>query len=354
MSTAATPSTSAWCIFASSATRSPPATPSTTVSSHSGRERSRRRDSSWPTSSASSSGPPGAGRATRRTCQPRSNWSSSIQTGFVTPGAATAGAGGSAGSGAGAGRRARAPRACAQAGAGLEHEHAADAHRHRSLLGGERGAIGGRKVARPSREGSRPTQRLHSHEGARVPTRAGRRRSRWRRRRLRPTSRSRSRTTRTARRRRRSTADDTATFSGNFSQPPAGVVRRQRRPTRARRRPSPSRTREPTRTTARSTSNTNNMRRLDHGRRPAPGERVLQRQPVATRGSARDLHLHRLCRPRRHADELEVGPRRRRRLRDDHAHRRGDHHLPDAREPSPSACTPSTTAARPRPPPSSP
>ena len=30
-----------------------------------------------------------------------------------------------------------------EAGPGLEHEHAAHAHRHRSLLGGERGAIGG-------------------------------------------------------------------------------------------------------------------------------------------------------------------------------------------------------------------
>ena len=41
-------------------------------------------------------------------------------------------------------------------------------------------------------------------------------------------------------------------------------------------------------------------------------------------------------------------------VRDDHAHGRRDHDLRDARARSPSACTPSTTAARPRPPPSRP
>ena len=47
-------------------------------------------------------------------------------------------------------------------------------------------------------------------------------------------------------------------------------------------------------------------------RRPAPGHRLLQRQPVADGRPAGHLHLHRLRRPRRHADQLEVGPRRRR------------------------------------------
>ena len=66
-SIAATPSTSAWCILAR-ARRVPPARPSTTVISHSGRERSRRREISCPTP-PSSSGPPVAGSAARRTCQ---------------------------------------------------------------------------------------------------------------------------------------------------------------------------------------------------------------------------------------------------------------------------------------------
>ena len=86
MSTAATPSTSAWCIFASSAAR-PSLRPLITVSSHSGRERSRRRDISRPTSSASSASPPGAGSPARRTCQPRSNPSSSTHTGLAKPAA---------------------------------------------------------------------------------------------------------------------------------------------------------------------------------------------------------------------------------------------------------------------------
>jgi hypothetical protein len=47
-SMAATPSTSAWCIFGISATR-PSASPSTMCSSHSGRARSSLRDISRPT-----------------------------------------------------------------------------------------------------------------------------------------------------------------------------------------------------------------------------------------------------------------------------------------------------------------
>ena len=107
MSTAATPSTSAWCIFGSSATR-PSRRPSTTVSSHSGRERSSRRDISRADELGELGSPPGAGSAARRTCQPRSKPSSSTQTGFVKPaGRCSAGAGGSAGSGAAGPRRAR-------------------------------------------------------------------------------------------------------------------------------------------------------------------------------------------------------------------------------------------------------
>ena len=61
-----------------------------------------------------------------------------------------------------------------QAGAGLEDEHPADRHRHRPLLGGQRGAVGGRQRLGHSPEGSRPTRRLHSHEGTVAPARARR------------------------------------------------------------------------------------------------------------------------------------------------------------------------------------
>ena len=87
-STAAMPSTSAWCILATSAVRFP-ARPSTSVICHSGRPRSRGSESSWPTSSHSSASPPGAGRATRRTWRSGSNVSSSIHAGLASPSGAS-------------------------------------------------------------------------------------------------------------------------------------------------------------------------------------------------------------------------------------------------------------------------
>ena len=136
-SIAATPSTSAWCIFGTSATRSS-ASPSTTWSSHSGRERSRRLENSRATKAASSASPPGAGRVAWRTCHAGSKLVSSTHTGLGQP----------AGQGLldalAVARDEVHPRAQAldhgavlDPGPGVEHQRGAHRHVHRAALGGQ-------------------------------------------------------------------------------------------------------------------------------------------------------------------------------------------------------------------------
>ena len=74
------PSTAAWCILVSSATR-PSRSPWMTYSSHSGRARSSGRATIRATCSASCWSSPGAGSASSRTWNSRSNASSSTQYG---------------------------------------------------------------------------------------------------------------------------------------------------------------------------------------------------------------------------------------------------------------------------------
>ncbi len=74
------PSAMAWWTLSRAATR-PPSRPSRTCSSHRGRVRSRGRESTRATTSASSRRPPGAGSAVRCRWKSRSNRSSSTHTG---------------------------------------------------------------------------------------------------------------------------------------------------------------------------------------------------------------------------------------------------------------------------------
>ena len=194
---------------------------------------------------------------------------------------ATAGAGGSAGSGAGAGRRARAPRACSRPGPASNTSTPPT-----PIVTGPCSAASEERSAAESasaiREGSRPTQRLHSHEGAPVPARAGRRPGAGRARPLRPTSRSRSRTTRTARRPRRSRSAtprrSAATSAATRWCGTTAIATTNMGPSKTFTFPQPGNLRA---TTARSTSDSHeHASARSPGRRPAPGERLLRRQPV--------------------------------------------------------------------------
>ena len=84
MSTEPTPSTIAWWVLVASIQR-PSCSPSTSVISHSGRERSRRCDQKSPSQSSSSASPPGAGSAARRTWARRSKAGSATQAGRCRP-----------------------------------------------------------------------------------------------------------------------------------------------------------------------------------------------------------------------------------------------------------------------------
>ena len=81
---AAMPSTSAWCIFTTSAVR-PWVALSTTSTSHSGCERSRRSDIASPTMRHSSASPPGSGHGTVVTWRETSKSGSSSHTGLTSP-----------------------------------------------------------------------------------------------------------------------------------------------------------------------------------------------------------------------------------------------------------------------------